>query len=176
MRERVNRGRIIGTSLSPGKVAEAKMRYRINMPEDELKAEDKILRESKSHIQGLGLVDVLAKPKKTYSKILKKEGYSFWSSMSRFDTDSVNDFRRLLKQEGLYKTPPAILKGEEYDDGLADRKIWSSGVSYSQLFKCKLSIKLQPGDFIVLNNLSWTHGVSNWSPNSGIRTIAAAMA
>lgn len=124
---------------------------------------------------GLNLADVLAKPRKTYSILLDRNVYAYWSSITRFDSDSVREFKDLLKTAGLYKTPNVSGAGR-YDDGLIDKKLWSSGNSYADIFKGRLFIKLQPGDFLVVNNLTWTHGVSNWTPRSGHRKIGAALA
>jgi len=176
LRERVVRGRVKNKILSHGEIAEIKMRYQIKLPEDALQPDDQILKESHSHLAELDLVDVLARPKKTFSKILNKNVYAYWSSMSRFDSDSYRDFSEILRQSGLYKEPVGASDHESSTDGHSDRGIWSSGVSYDQLFKRKISIRLEPDDFILMNNLTWTHGVSNWTPGSGSRVVAAAMA
>lgn len=176
LRERSLKAKLTDLELTEAQKAEVKMRYQVKIPEDLLSDDDQILKTSKSHLAGLELVDVLSKPKKTFSKILQRELYGYWSSMSRFDSNAVYDFRGILRSENMYKEPPGDPEKFEFDDGLIDKRIWNSGIHYDQIFTSKLSIKLQPGDFIVLNNLSWVHGVNNWTPNSGDRTILAAMA
>lgn len=175
IRERVTRGKLNDQhELTPALVAEARMRYQIDLPRDLLCGQDIVLKEGASEIPGLSLADVLASVKKTHSKISNAHYYAYWSSISRFDSNGLADFRRFLEKCDLYKKPKS--DNERYDDGLRDKELWSSGVRYADIFKGRIFIKLKTGDFLVMNNLTWCHGVSNWTPGSGRRKIGAALA
>lgn len=176
LREVSLRGDLRGRELTAAEASEIRMRYQVDLPADKLQPQDQVLSRKASHMAGLDICDVLALPRPTYSKLLMREIYAYWSSISRFDSDSVRDFKALLRHQGLYITPPGDPAAVGYDDGFSDKKIWSSGLRYQQIFKNQLTLNLQPGDFIVMNNLTWAHGVSNWTPGSGQRLVAAAMA
>jgi hypothetical protein len=175
MRERVTRGRIGSRTLATREISRARAQYQVNLPADVLKDDDLILQERRTEIPDLSIVDALAKPKRVYSRILKRNSYVYWDSVASIDFDSASEYVRLLRRCGLLKEPPSSLKLSEMDNA-AGRRIWYSGVKYSQLFKCKITRKLAPGDLVIQNNLTWTHAVSNWSPSSGTRTLAASFA
>lgn len=174
-RERKNRGRLGSRQLAPGEISRARGLYEINMPTDILREDDQILEERATAIPDLTVLDVLAKPSQTESRILDRKLYVYWDSMASIDFDSAQEYARLLRQCGLMKEPQGGLELDQLDY-CASRRIWRSGVKYAQLFKCKITCKLVPGDLVILNNLTWTHATSNWSPGSGTRKIAAAFA
>ena len=145
------------------------------MPADMLGADDEILEQQRTEFSGLTLFKVLAMPRKTYSHILDRQTYSLWDSISGVDGDSSRQYAILLSECGLLKEPPYGLDLNRMDVTSA-RHIWRSGVDYSRIFNCKVTVKLGPGDFIIQNNLTWTHSASNWSPSSGTRKIAASFA
>ena len=176
LREVSLRAKLPNRALTKAEISEIKMRYQVELPRDTFAEGDQLLSTKPTHIPGLEICDVLAKPRKTFSQILGKEVFAYWSSISRFDSDSLADFKALLQGKEMYKTPPGDPSSPNYDDGFTDKKIHSSGVAYEQIFKGMLMLDMKPGDFVVMNNLTWAHGVSNWTPNFGSRTIAAAMA
>jgi hypothetical protein len=175
LRENVRRGKVASRSLSPSEIARVRGLYQVNMPADALRDDDQILEERSTDIPGLTIFNVLAKPRKTYSRILSRDLYVLWDSISNIDGDSANQYANLLRQCGLLKEPPGGLDLQKMDNTF-QRHVWRSGVDYSQIFKCKITLKLSPGDFVLQNNLTWAHSVSNWSPESGTRKIAAAFA
>jgi hypothetical protein len=175
LREKVRRARLGQRALSRREVLRARGLYQLEMPDDLLKDDDEILEEHKTEIRDLTVLEVLAKLKKTYSRILGRELYVYWDSISNIDHDSLNEFVLLLRRCGLLKEPRGGLDVRKMDSS-ADRRILHSGVSYAHLFKSKITYKLAPGDLTLHNNLSWTHAANNWSPGSGIRNITASFA
>jgi len=175
LRERVRRGKLAGRPLARHEILRARALYQLNLPADGLRDDDRILQESPSEIPGLTVVDVLAKPEKAYSRILERKLNAYWFSIESIDLDSVREYASMLRQCGLLKEPHGGLQVHEMDPA-AQGRIWHSGVDYAQLFKCKITLRLVPGDLVIQNNLTWTHAASNWSPGSGTRNIAAAFA
>jgi hypothetical protein len=174
-REKVRRGRIEGRSLTQHELLRARGLYNLSLPGDALKEDDIVLREFKSEIPNLTIVDALSKPRKSYSRILDRELYVFWDTVSSIDLDAVPQFAKLLEKSGLLREPPGGLDLRRMDN-CAGFRVWHSRVNYTNLFKCKVTHKLAPGDFIIQNNMTWCHSASNWSPGSGTRTIAACFA
>lgn len=175
VRERVARGKLLTTQLPKQEIVRARGLYQLKLPEDVLKEDDRVLQEQETEIAGLTLLDVLAKPQRTYSKILGRKVNVYWDTVDCTDYDSATEFERMLRKLDLLREPPGGLKLAQMDSD-AWRRIWHSGVKYKQLFKYKIVYKLQPGDLIIQNNLTWTHAVTNWSPSSGTRRIAASFA
>lgn len=175
LRESVRRGKMASGSLSSREIARARGLYRLNMPTDELQNDDRVLEEHSTEIPGLTLFRVLAKPRRFHSHILGRDSYALWDSIASIDSDSADQYVALLKASRLLKQPPEGLDVREMDN-TSPRHVWRSGVDYSKVFKCKLILKLGAGDFIVQNNVTWTHSACNWSPGSGSRKIAASFA
>ena len=173
LREQVKRGRS-SRPMTATEIKQARALFRLNMPEDTLRANDEILVQ-KDINEIFSFFDVLAKPQKTYSKILDKQCYAYWDSIESTDLDSVKEFAQLLRDNGLLKLPVNHFDDKKFDDS-NDRRVRGFGNKYGQLFKCKITHKLAAGDFIILNNLTWCHSVSNWTPGSGVRKVAAAFA
>jgi alpha-ketoglutarate-dependent taurine dioxygenase len=71
---------------------------------------------------------------------------------------------------------PASGPGVNYFDKAYTRAVWRSGVTYRQLFRAVVIHRLEPGDLLIQNNLTWAHAASNWTPGSGIRNVIAAFA
>ena len=149
--------------------------YQINLPEDELKEDDHVLKEENSAIKGLSILRVLAKPQTVLSRLTNQYVYAYWDSIAGIDFDSAEEFECLLRNQGLLKEPLGGLPLPSMDSS-ANRRIFKSGVRYKDIFKCTLTRKLRRGDLIVLNNLSWTHSAANWTPGSGLRKVCAAFA
>lgn len=175
LREKVRRGRTASGSLGPREIARARGLYQLNMPADVLRTDDRVLEERSTEIPGLTVFSVLAKPKRTYSRILARDSYALWDSIASIDSDSADQYAALLKASGLLKQPAGGLEIREMDN-TSPRHVWRSEVDYSKIFKCKLTVKLGAGDFIVQHNVTWAHSVCNWSPGSGTRKIAASFA
>lgn len=176
LRELVTRMRSVSRRLSPDEVARARTLHGVRIPADTVSNDDQILTEVKSAIAGLSLVQVLAKPTKTYSCILDRNLYAFWDSVATIDHDVASVYLRLLRRWGLLKEPSPDHLGAAELDCAADRRVWRSGFDFARIFKSRITCKLSPQDLVIQNNLTWTHAVSNWSPNSGTRNVAAAFA
>ena len=175
LREKVIRGRPLSRPLSSDEVKRARVLYGLRLPDDILRDDDQIVTEITSNIPGLSLVEVLARPVQTYSCILDRNLYAYWDSVASIDHDLSSAYTRLLKQWGLLKQPSNGSQVYELDNA-AGRRVWRSGIDYSQIFKCRITYKLRPGDLLIQNNVTWTHSASNWSPDSGPRKVAAAFA
>jgi hypothetical protein len=174
LREVVTRGKITGPPLSAGAMARARGLYQLNLPADVLTDEDEVLSEKPSAIDGLTLVEALARTRPCYSHILQRDVRPYWNNIAGVDLDAGRDFADLLKQSGLLREPPGGLQLTKMD---GDRKhIRHFGVELSRIFDSRITYKLAPDDFIVLNNMTWSHATSNWSPGSGQRRVAAAFA
>lgn len=175
LRERRVRGRIGRASATRGEIARARIMYGLDILDDRLREDDQVLSERETKIPGLRVLDVLARPQKTYSRLLERSSYAYWDSIASVDFDSAGEYLRILKQGGLLKEPPRGLDIEQLDNA-APRRIWHSGVKYEELFASKITYKLRPADFVIHNNLTWTHSASNWTPGSGSRKVSAAFA
>ena len=176
LRERLRRGQLEGQRVLPAhEIVRARGLYQLNLASDMLKEEDRILNREQSIIQGLTLLDVLAKPCTTYSKILGRHVHSYWATIGSADLSCAVEFERLLRDCGLLKEPLGSLPLERLDT-YAHRRVWSSGITLASIFKCKITLKFGPGDLLIQNNLTWAHAVNNWSPKSGLRKVAASFA
>ena len=174
-RERVKRGRLTNGPLPRHGVLRARGLHQLNLPTDMLRSDDEILAEYPSEIPGLIVVDALAKPDQFFCQILGRKVNVYWDTVDTTDFDSAKEYARLLRKWALFKEPPGGVDLHQLDAN-GPRRVWHSGIEYSQLFKCRITRKLRAGDFIIQNNLTWTHSVSNWSPGSGIRNISASFA
>jgi hypothetical protein len=175
LRESARRGRLNSKSLAAHEISRARGLYKLNLPADVLRKDDQILRERPTDIAGLTAVDVLARPQTTYCRILDRRLYAFWDSTASIYFDLSSQYAQLLRQCGLLREPKGGMD-LLHMDSVADRHISYFGEDFSQLFKCRITRKLVPGDLIIQNNLTWTHSASNWTPGSGIRKIAASFA
>jgi hypothetical protein len=173
LREQVRRGRSSRT-LTPAEIIQIKVMLRLNMPEDTLKEGDKIVTQRDVN-EIFSFFEVLVEPQQTYSKILERHCFTYWDSIESVDFDSAKEMCLFLKENGLLKLPQNYIDDKVLDDS-KERRIGNFGSCYDQLFQSKITIKLAPGDFVIQNNLTWCHSVSNWTPGSGIRKVAAAFA
>ncbi len=162
--------------LTPEQISMAKMMFHINIPEDIVKDEDRILKVHDTELEGVQLVEVLQTLEKNHSVILNTQLFSYWDSVASSDFDSASEFYSLLKKAELLKNSESNLMTLEQFDNASNRRVWNSGVQYAELFNCKVTRKLQKGDLIIQNNQTWTHATNNWTPNSGKRKVAAAFA
>lgn len=175
LKEKVTRTRPVSRRLTPDEMKRAKVLYGLQLPDDVLRNDDQIVGEIPSKIPGLSLVEVLAKTRKTYSSILDRNLYGYWDSVASVDHDSASAYADLLKHWNLLKEPPG--GGDIHQmDTAGPRRLWHSGISYSQLFKSRIILKLAQGELLIQNNFTWIHSANNWSPNSGTRNVAAAFA
>ncbi|MBZ5521499.1 MAG: TauD/TfdA family dioxygenase [Acidobacteriia bacterium] len=175
LREKVRRGKLRQPrTLTQRETLRARGEYGLNLPADMLRDDDQIIQEQETGIPGLSVAVVLAKPEKAYSRILDAHRYVYWDTVSTVDIDSRDEFIHLLRQCGLLKEPDGVDVNRM--DTQASQRIWHSGVGYLQLFRCKITVKLAPGDLVIQNNLTWAHSANNWSLGSGTRRIAASFA
>ena len=175
LKEKVKRGRIESRLLTRAEVLRAKGLYQIQMPRDSLSKDDYVLNENQSDIVGLFILEVLAKVQMARSRLLDRDVYVYWDSVASIDIDSGLQFADFLRQQGLLKEPDGGLDTSTLDNA-STRRIWSSGTRLSDIFACKVTHKLMPGDLVFQNNLTWTHSVSNWTPDIGNRIVAASFA
>jgi len=173
LREKVRRGKSNRT-LTPSEISQIKIMVQLNMPEDTLKESDEILSQN-TVVPGFTVFEVLTSLRKTHCKVLDKKLYVYWDSISSIDHDSALEYYDFLKKCKLLKLNPNNLDIRTLDNASA-RRLGNFGSKYDQLFKCKITHKMQPGDFIIQNNLSWTHSASNWTPGSGTRNIVGSFA
>ena len=173
LREKVRRGRS-EKALTEGEIRKIRGIARLNMPSDTLREDDEVL-SSEDVLPGFTAFDVLAKPKKNRSVLLDREMHVYWNSIESIDRDSPDEYERMLRALGLLKTPSDDPSFKGFDD-ISDHRVRRFGSSYRDLFRSKITHKLQPGDFVLQNNFTWCHSVSNWTPGSGVRKVAAAFA
>jgi hypothetical protein len=174
LREETTRIRRESRQLTAGEMRRATALYRLGSP-PHIADGDRIVGELPSAIPGLLLATVLAVSRKVHSKILEQDLHVYWDSVASIDTSSGDAYVRLLREAGLLKEPNYPVDVQKLDNA-TPRRIWSSGVDHNALFRCKLTHKLASRDLIILNNCSWAHSVSNWSPESGVRNVSAAFA
>lgn len=174
LRERTTRIAPDSRLLTPAELKRASVIYHLHSPPG-LADGDLILGPRECTIPGLKLVDVLAKARTTRSTILERDLYAYWHTAEIVDRDSLRAYVSLLRSCNLLREPKGGLELRRMDN-VAEHRIWSSGIDYTRLFRCKITYKLRPRDLLLLNNVTWTHAVSNWSPGSGVRSVSAAFA
>jgi hypothetical protein len=160
--------------MTAGELARARGLYHLQSLNATLE-DDQILCEAKSDLPGVLLNEVLTRARRTRSVILNRESHVYWDSVSSIDFDSWHAYERLLKHSGLIKNIEKTAERRSLDNAV-HRRIWSSGVDHSKLFRCKITYKLRRGDLLLQNNITWAHAVANWRSNSGVRRVAAAFA
>jgi hypothetical protein len=175
LRENIRRGHLASGSLATNEVSRIRGLYRLDFPADILRDDDQILEERQTEIPGFTVLQVLARLKKTHSRLLGRKVYALWDSIASIDFDLAAQYSDLLRQAALLREPDNGLEIHAMDNA-TNRHIWHSGVDYSQLFTCKITYKMAPGDLLLQNNLTWTHSAANWSPESGVRRITASFA
>ncbi len=158
--------------LNPTQRAYARAKF---MAEEFLGADDRFVEQRPSPIAGVRLMWALTPVRKSFSKILEREVHTYWDSVSSLDLDSAKEGVRLMSRYDLLREPAVGGPIDHYDDSYR-RTRWSSGVKYDELFKAVIVRKLEPGDLILQNNLTWAHAASNWTPGSGTRRVIAAFA
>jgi alpha-ketoglutarate-dependent taurine dioxygenase len=166
---------LCGKKPSAAEIAAARMMHQIRIPESVLGPDDEILEEQPSPIPGTKLYDTLTRIAPTRSKILGRDVMVYWDNVASTDFDSVAGYCRVLQSSGLLRQPAGGLEIKDMDSEHS-RRVWHSGIAYETLFHRKISYKLTPGDFAIINNLTWTHSAANWTPDSGNRKVVVAFA
>jgi hypothetical protein len=84
----------------------------------------------------------------------------------------------MLRALGLLRTNPSASTDEEYVK-IEENSDWApidtdhGQMAYTTKLWCAHVVhKMAPGDFLLLNNRSWTHSVNNWEPDQ-VRTMHA---
>jgi hypothetical protein len=164
-----------GRALSPGERAFARVRCQVDPASDFLKPQDVVLEERESPLAGLKCLWALTDLRRRRSVVLERDVYSYWDSVSTTDEDAVDQSLNVLRQLKLLKEPAG---GPPVSESMRtrSRKVWKSGVNYGSLFAAMIVRKLRPGELVILNNLTWTHAASNWTPSCGARKVVAAFA
>lgn len=169
---------------APGKqqIEQARTFFKVDLLKDHLTEDDQIVSEIDlkgmplfRNLAGMRAWHVLSPVQQVYSHFLNRDLYAYWDSIASHDSSSAAGYYDLLKQLSLLKKPAGGM-GLKQLDNADDRRVWSSNVNYCDIFKARLSYKLEAGDLLLLNNISWTHSTSNWTPGSGTRTVSAAFA
>jgi hypothetical protein len=174
LREQTPKIDLCGKTLSSSEVKQARLHH-LSVPEDIVSHDDRIVKERTSPFDGTRLFDVLARPTRTYSSVLRRDVYAYWDMIAGPDLDSGREYLKLLRGSGLLREPPGGLPLRKLDDSWT-RNVWSSGVKFEELFDSMIVRKLAAGELIIFNNMTWTHSCSNWTPESGVRRAAAAFA
>jgi len=164
-----------GRTVSPAEAIKARSLLQINIPEDVLRPDHEIVDELPVPVPGIRLYRALIAPRRCHSKILNRNVYVYWDSIASIDHTSADEYSRLLKTLGLLKTPPGGADLATLDNS-HPRRIWSSGVTYREIFKSRINLPIDAGDLVIFNNLTWTHSASNWTPDSGSRRAVVAFA
>lgn len=164
-----------GQPATQTEIINARVRLGIYIPQDIVKPEDHVLDELPSPWPGRRIYRVLSPSPRGTSQISGRDVPGYWDNIASADHSACEEFIESLQEAGLLRLPsgstnPAVL------DNARRRRVWRSGVKYSELFKAKIIHKLKHGDLLLQNNLTWAHGVSNWTPGSGVRRVAAAFA
>ncbi|MEX2964150.1 hypothetical protein [Microbulbifer sp. TYP-18] len=173
LRELGVRAKFDGTPTAAD-IAQARSMFRVDLRNGALKDDDIVLNEI-SVSSKLKLYEVLGRPVKSHSLITEDLRYVYWDSICTTDFDVLKFMETFLRREQLFKEPPNYTDISEIDWGPARRSVHSD-IDFDKLFLRKITLKLAPGDFILANNFNWVHSVNNWTPGSGIRTVAAAFA
>jgi hypothetical protein len=164
-----------GRKLSPTEITIAKIRFQLDIPQDCIGQYDRILRELPSPVPGIRLFDVITKTNPVHSQILGRSAPVYWDNAASTDFDSGKEYFELLSGLGILKLPPGGMDMAQLDNAFP-RRVWSSGLSFRSLFRGYIRHKLTAGELVIFNNLTWTHSTSNWTPDSGVRRVAAAFA
>jgi hypothetical protein len=175
LREQVTKILPESKPLSRGEAVRARALYRLRSLDDYVVPDDRIVQELQAAIPGLRLASVLTKAQKAHSIILKRDVNVLWATIGNVDQSSLEPFVQMLQHSGLLKIPANGLESSQLDLYFPGR-VWRSGADYTALFRDRIVVKLEPGDLVIQNNLTWPHAVNNWTPESGTRRIAAAFA
>lgn len=170
MKELVTRIDPSGRPLTATERAIARAKF---LAEEVPEVSDQLVQERPSGIPGVRFLWALATLRKCFSKVLQLEVYPYWYDAATIDFDSVKECVQLMSYHGLLREPAS---GPRIDHFAHHRLLWNSSVTYDELFKSVFIHKLEPGDLIIQNNLTWAHATSNWTPGSGTRNIVSAFA
>jgi hypothetical protein len=163
----------IARSPRPSELRRVTPMYHLRSP-PYIEDSDTVVGECQSVIPGLRLLTALAVPRRIRSVILERDLYCYWDSIASTDRSATAAHLRVLRSSGLLKEPPGLDLARL--DNTTERRIWSSGVDHTSVFRCKINHKLTRGELIIMNNLTWAHSATNWTPESGVRDVSAAFA
>jgi hypothetical protein len=154
---------------------QARAVYGLESVSSALAPDDEVLSAVDSAIPGIEILRVLSRPVPIRCPFADREVLPYWDSIASHDFDSGREYLGLLRAGGLLRNGEPAL-GIEQLDNAHERRLWSSGATFPELFRARVTVKLGPGDLVIQNNLTWTHSTSNWTPGSGVRTVLAAFA
>ncbi|MDC5721915.1 hypothetical protein OPW41_12045 [Vibrio europaeus] len=160
-------------ALTPADAAKLKRMFQVDSAYP-VTAQDDIVSEHKVTPE-LTLVHVLTPLCPIYSRLAEKEVFTYWDTVESVDAHSPQAFAETLANLGLLKLPEPGTSLAAFDDAYK-RRLTTVAVRYQDLFQGMLVHKLQPGEMILFNNMTWAHAVNNWTPGSGERTVSAAFA
>lgn len=170
--EVVNKVRIKGAELPQQMVAMLAMIHKVRIPDDLLRDNDEVL--TSDHVSDFN-IDIAQVPKvlkKHTSVILNRDVYSYWDNVASTDKNAAAQFERYLKENQLLR---GKLNNESMDNA-AKRRVYDGQYKLEDIIDGQITYKLQKGDLVLMNNLTWAHSTANWTPGSGERQIAAAFA
>lgn len=125
-----------------------------------------------------GKVIVIPRPLRPRKSVLtEREVITYWDNVTVHDHAFHEHQYELLKHLRILR--PGLGDGyERYMHVEADSDWAPADTRSSQLedtlkrFNCHLIHKMTPGDFIIVNNRTWTHAVNNWEPGEKRRLVA----
>lgn len=159
--------------LGPADAAKLKKMFQVEAS-DKVTLDDEIISE-KVVTPELKLVDVLSPVAPKFSHIAGKPVLSYWDTVESVDGNSPLAFANTLANLGLLKSPTNKNSKSQFDDS-HNRRLKKLEVNYGDLFQGMLVHKLQPGELVLFNNMTWVHSVNNWTPGSGVRKVIGAFA
>ncbi|MCF6442843.1 TauD/TfdA family dioxygenase [Pseudoalteromonas luteoviolacea] len=171
LKEKKRKCKVIGT-LTDADKHKIRTSYQLDVDSDRLLQDEEILTSQKIH-ENVTMYEVLSKPEKTHSIILDSYQYAYWDSISSLDHDCAIRFQEYCKRQSLLK----VCSNNSFPmDNAAQRRLRNFGVNFDELFDHTVIHKLQPGQLIIFNNISWAHSAANWTPDSGVRNVVGAFA
>ncbi|HET7868567.1 MAG TPA: hypothetical protein VFL86_29505 [Burkholderiaceae bacterium] len=164
-----------GRPLGPRETAMLRALHGIKLPEDLAAPGANVIDEAPTQVPGIRLYRVLEPVSPLHSVILGRDVPVYWDNVSSFDIDCGAEFMEFLQTTLSLREPAGGVRLAAIDVDHSCR-VWRSGVHLADIFAARITHKLQPGELLLFNNLTWAHATNNWTPRSGQRTVLAAFA
>ena len=164
-----------GPELSPTQRERIKVGFQMDPLKDVLTADDQVLEEVRSPVEGRRFFRVSSQLRKRYSVILDREVYAYWDNIDRAVSNTESEYAHLLRSLRLFREAPGAASGPP-SSAPVSRDGSATMIGYERLFRAMIVRKLVPGELMIQNNLTWTHSASHWTPGSGSRKLVVAFA